>query len=103
MKVKIPYKLTNKEQKAMNNEIEAQLQEARVRDADEFDAAVLWAMHLCLGFGKKRLRKFYDFFRTLYLSNKRWQFGRNEIDLLKKIGVYIEEWNRDNDENNSAN
>jgi hypothetical protein len=95
MKVKIPYRMTNKERKAMNEEIEAQLAEARVRDSDEYDAAILWALHLCLGFGKKRLRRFYDFFRKLYLSNKRWQFGRNEVELLKGIGVDIEEWNRE--------
>lgn len=95
MKVKIPYRMTNKERKAMNEEIEAQLAEARVRDSDEFDAAVLWALHLCFGFGKKRLRRFYDFFRKLYLSNKRWQFGRNEVELLKGIGVDIEGWNRE--------
>jgi asparagine synthetase B (glutamine-hydrolysing) len=95
MKVKIPYRMTNKERKAMNEEIEAQLAEARVRDSDEYDAAILWALHLCFGFGKKRLRRFYDFFRKLYLSNKRWQFGRNEVELLKGIGVDIEEWNRE--------
>lgn len=102
MKVKIPYKLTNKEQAAFDAEVQKQLSEARVRDSDEFDASVLWAMHLCFGFGKKRLRRFYDFYRTLYLSNKRWQFGRNEVELLKKIDVDIEVWNRDS-ENNSAN
>ena len=96
MKVRIPYKLSNKERKAMNEEIQKEIDEARVRDGDEFDAAVLWALHLCFGFGEKRLRKFYDFFRSLYLSSKRWRFGRNEIELLKGIGVDIEEWNRAN-------
>jgi hypothetical protein len=98
MKVKIPYRMTNKERKAMNEEIQAQLAEARVRDSDEYDAAILWALHLCFGFGKKRLRRFYDFFRKLYLSNKRWQFGRNEVELLKGIGVDIEERNRESND-----
>lgn len=95
MKAKVPYKMTNKEERAMKEAIQKQLDEARIQDADEFDAAILWTMHLCFGFGKKRLRKFFDFFRTLYLNNNRWQFGRNEIDLLKGIGVDIEEWNHD--------
>jgi hypothetical protein len=95
MRCKIPVIRTKKEQKAMEEEIAAQLAEARVRDSDEYDAAILWALHLCFGFGKKRLRRFYDFFRKLYLSNKRWQFGRNEVELLKGIGVDIEEWNRE--------
>ena len=94
MRVKIPYKLTNKEQDALEKEIKSQLADARERDADEFDAAVLWAMHLCFGFGKIKLRRFYDFFKRLY-SDNRWKCGRSEIDLLKKIGVDIEVWNRE--------
>ena len=94
MKVKIPVIRSKKEQKAMNEEIRAQLMEARTRDSDEFDAAILWAMHLRYGHGKKRLRDFYDFFRGLYLNSGRWQFGRDEVELLKGIGVDIEEWNR---------
>lgn len=96
MKVRIPYRMSNKERQAMNEEIQKQIEAARQAEGDEFDAAVLWALHLCFGFGKERLRKFYDFFRSLYLSNKRWQFGRSEIELLKGIGVDIEEWNRAN-------
>lgn len=96
MRAKIPYKLTSKQEKAMKDEIQRQIDEARVRDSNEFDAAVLWALHLCFGLGKKRLRRFYDFFRRLYLNSNRWQFGRSEIDLLKGIGVDIEEWNREN-------
>lgn len=103
MKAKVPYKMTNKERKAMDEEIQKQMDEARVKDADEFDAAVLWAMHLCFGFGKKRLRRFYDFFRALYLSSNRWNFGRSEIELLRGIGVDIEVWNRDSNENNGTN
>ena len=95
MKVKIPYQMTKRQKKAMDEEIQAQIDEARVREADEYDAAVLWALHLCFGFGKKRLRKFYDFFCTLYLSDKYWKFGRSEIDLLKGIGVDICGWNHD--------
>lgn len=96
MKVRIPYQMSKQERKAMNEEIEAQLAEARVRDGDEFDAAVLWALHLCFGFGEKRLRRFYNFFRSLYLSRGRWEYGRSQVELLKGIGVDIEGWNRAN-------
>lgn len=94
MKAKVPYKLTNKQQKALDEEISRQLDIARNEDANEFDAAVLWALHLCFGFGEKRLRRFFDFFCTLYRDSGRWNFGRTEVDLLKKIGVDIKEWNR---------
>lgn len=93
VKIKTPYGMTGKQRKAMHEEIQKQIDAARMRDADEFDAAVLWAIHLCFGFGKKRLRRFYDFFRTLYLTSGKWKFGRDEIDLLKGIGVDIREWN----------
>lgn len=96
VKVKTPYGMTGKQRKAMHEEIQRQIDEARVQDADEFDAAVLWALHLCFGFGKKRLRRFYDFFRTLYLNSGRWKFGRSEIELLMGIGVDIKEWNHGN-------
>lgn len=96
MKVKLPYQMTNKQRQAMNEEIQAQVELARQKENDEFDAAILWALHLCFGFGEKRLRKFYDFFRKLYLSSKRWKYGRNEVELLKGIGVDIEGWNREN-------
>ena len=102
MRAKIPYRMTNKQREAMADEIESQIQAARIRDADKYDAAVLWAMHLCFGMGKKRLRRFYDFFRTLYLNNNRWQFGRSEIEMLRGIGVDIEVWNGTNNQNNGA-
>lgn len=102
MKAKIPYRMTNNQRKAMSDEIESQIQAARIRDADEYDAAVLWAMHLCFGMGKKRLRRFYDFFRALYLSSGKWQYGRSEIEMLRGIGVDIEVWNGANNQNNGA-
>ena len=103
MKAKIPYEMTGDERRAMRKEIQKQIDEARVRDADEFDASILWAMHLCFGMGRKRLRKFYDLYRALYLSSGKWKFGRTEIDLLNSIGVDIVGWNRDNSQNNGAN
>lgn len=93
MKVKVPFQMSPKQRRAMNDEIEAQIQEARVRDSDEYDAAVLWALHLCFGFGKKRLRKFYDFYCSLYLQSGKWKYGRSEIEMLEKIGVDICGWN----------
>jgi hypothetical protein len=95
MEAKIPYRMTNKERKAMEEEIRSQIEAARQEDSDEYDAAVLWALHLCFGFGKKRLRRFYDFYCKLYLNSGRWKYGRSEIDMLKSIGVDIERWNRE--------
>ena len=52
--------LTAAEKKAMDMEINRQIVEADRRYADDIDAMVLYTLHVHLGFGKKRLRKFYD-------------------------------------------
>ena len=96
MKVRIPYMMSNKQKTAMNEDIQTQIYAARAAESNEYDAAILWAMHLCFGFGKKRLKRFFDFFCRLYNHSGFWQFGRNEIELLKGIGVDIMEWNREN-------
>ena len=54
--------LTAAERKAMDMEINRQIVEADRRYADDIDAMVLYTLHVHLGFGKKRLRKFYDAF-----------------------------------------
>ena len=41
MKVKIPYKLTNKQRQAMNEEIQKQIYAARAAESNEYDAAIL--------------------------------------------------------------
>jgi hypothetical protein len=97
MKAKIPYRMSKKEKQAMDDEIWKQINDARIRDANENDAAILWTLHLCFGFGKKRLRRYYEFFRKLYKTIDGFKFSQNDIELLKGIGVDIEEWNRDKD------
>ena len=54
--------LTAAEKKAMEMEINRQVVEADRRYADDIDAMVLYTLHVHLGFGKKRLREFYDAF-----------------------------------------
>lgn len=51
--------LSAAEKKAMDMEINRQIVEADRRYADDIDAMVLYTLHVHLGFGKKRLRKFY--------------------------------------------
>lgn len=93
MKVKIPYKLTQKQHEAMVEEIDRQIAERNLKNSNGFDAAVLWSLHICEGFGQKRLRRFYDTFRGMMTNSSKWMYGRTEIELLKGIGVDIEAWN----------
>jgi hypothetical protein len=87
--------MSKKEKDAMNEEIWKQINAARIRDANENDAAILWAIHLYYRKGKKSLRGFYDFFNKLYRTIDGYGFSQNDIELLKGIGVDIEEWNRE--------
>ena len=95
MKAKVPYQMTAKQRQAMNEEIRRQIDAELKVDGNEYDAAILWALHLCFGFGAKRLRRFYNFFCKLYNNSGRWKFGRDEKELLKGIGVDVEEWYRE--------
>lgn len=74
---------------------------------DDFDAMVLWVLHERFGFGKKRLRRYYDAFMEAYGALRDFYVGEDadgeavqdgtvcfkaKQDLLK-IGVDIAEWN----------
>lgn len=50
------------EKKAMDMEIQRQLAEYDRKHIREIDALVLWELREQLGFGNKRLKKFYDNF-----------------------------------------
>ena len=51
--------LTAAEKKAMDIEIQKGLAEYDEKHAMEIDAMILWQLHEQLGFGKKRLERFY--------------------------------------------
>ena len=46
----------------MEIEIQKQLAEYDQKDTQEIDAIVLWVLRQTFGFGKKRLKRFYDNF-----------------------------------------
>lgn len=51
---------TAAERKAMNMEINRQIIEADKRYTDDIDAMILYTLAVHLGFGPKRLRRFYE-------------------------------------------
>ena len=61
-----------KEQKAIDAEILRQCAEFDRKNANEIDALVLWLLHEKFGFGKKRLRAFYDYFLTEIDALAKW-------------------------------
>ena len=99
--------LTAAERKAMNIEINRQIVEADRRYADDIDAMVLYTLPVHLGFGKKRLRKFYDAFSAEH--DRLIQYYQMPDDYtwlckekLKHIGVDVEVWNKERGESNEV-
>lgn len=95
--------LTAKERKAMEIEIKKQLAEAERRHTNDLDAMVLYALHKHLGWGKKRLRDFYEAFTVEH--NKLIEYYAMPEDnvwladkKLKEIGVDVAAWNAENDD-----
>lgn len=93
--------LTAKERKAMNMEINRQIAEADKQYRNNIDIMVLYALRVHLGFGKKRLRRFYEAFSAVHEEltayyemseeDNAWLADRE----LKKIGVDVAAWNEE--------
>ena len=76
------------EKKAM--EIQRQLAEYDRKHIREIDALVLWELREQLGFGNKRLKKFYDnFSRGVEALIRRCTYK------LKEIGCDLEKWEKE--------
>lgn len=65
---------------------------------DRADACTLWALHTGFGWGRDRLRRFYETYLRLHRElMERYELGREGdfycIERLKKLGVDIEAWN----------
>ena len=98
MKARIPAQLSSRERKAMNEEIKKQILEHDENFAKDFDSMVLWTLHICFGFGKKRLKRFWDCFLKEH-NNLRERYMLSPEDdgwlyryKLKDIGVDVDNW-----------
>lgn len=85
---------------SMETEIKKQVLENDLEFSSYFDATILWTLHEEFGFGKDRLRRFWDAF---ILEHKflRAVYGEEKLPIkfkesLLKIGVDVDEWNREN-------
>ena len=99
--------LSAAERKAMDMEINRQIVEADRRYTDDIDSTVLYTLRVHLGFGKKRLRKFYDAFsaehdRLIQSYQMPDDYTWLCKEMLKRIGVDVEAWTRERREPNEA-
>ena len=91
--------LTAKEKEAINIEINKEIKRRSEQYANDVDAAILYQLHIQLGFGKKRLREFYDGWKAAHDNllkhyemdgaDSAWLYMKK----LKDIGVDVEAWN----------
>jgi hypothetical protein len=93
---KPPVSLTKKQRDVLKEEIKNALVRKLEEYDREFDAIVLWVLREQLGFGKKRLERFYKMFFALSreLKNRYEEEspGLPAMAELKKIGVDVVEW-----------
>ena len=89
---------TNAEQKAIEMELRKQYAEWDRKHSKEIDAVVLYQLHTQLGFGKDRLKRFFEGFRPAANELvKRYELDEADqiwiqTEKLKEIGVDLEEW-----------
>lgn len=100
MRARVPWKPTNKERKAMEEEINRQIVEADERYSLDLDAMVLYTLHVHLGFGKKRLRSFWEAFQREHDAlTKHYEMPNDFAWLCRRkllqIGVDVKAWNEE--------
>lgn len=97
MKARMPWKGTMKQKDALRIELRRQVLAADKEYACNMDTVVLYTLHTHLGFGKKRLKRFYDaFIKTHQEMVDFYQYSEDDVWIYKKklqdIGVDVDEW-----------
>ena len=92
--------LNKKEQQALEAEIKRQMLAYHRQFIDDFDYMVMDLLHDHLGLGYIRLRRFYDAFCKAYDAlEKHYEMTDAGAYIarknMNKLGVNIEEWNRE--------
>ena len=85
---------------AIESAIKAQIAIYEREHALDVDAMILYALHTHLGFGKDRLKKFFDAFINDHKALiAHYEMPNDGVYLsrvkLKEIGVDVEEWNKE--------
>lgn len=101
MKALVNYKMSKVEKETLQREINRQILDHEVDCQNNIDAMVLYTLAQEFGFGKVRLRRFYDSLVKGHNNIKDYyQFNNREVcelykSRLKKIGVDIVKWNEE--------
>lgn len=105
MKSRTYRSLSKQGQQALNNEVLRQLEEAATKISLGYDSIVLLLLYKEFGFGKRKLRQFWDSYSKLetemhdYFLTAPVNSMNGQLDLkyyaeeeLKRIGVDVENW-----------
>lgn len=100
MKARIPWNGSKAQRKAMMDEINRQILEADAKYTNNMDAVILYTLHVHLGFGKKRLRRFYEAFAAEHQRLVEHYQMPGDVPWvcdckLKEIGVDVKQWNEE--------
>lgn len=100
MKARVPWNPTAKQRKIMKAEINRQILKTNEQFNLDFDAMILYQLHVQLGFGKKRLRRFWDGFKVAHKELVEFYEMPNDgaylcRKMLERIGVDVEEWTKE--------
>lgn len=88
------------QKQAFDNELERQIRAWKDNNLTDYELAVLWTLHDTFGFGKDRLKKFFDAYEKMPQKFLDEYDGIGTVDFiahdkLKKIGVNIFEWRKE--------
>ena len=91
---------TPKMRKAMNDEINRQIVERSEKYYRAMDIIALYTLHKQFGFGKRRLKEFFDEFRNQYQHLQDYYMMPDDVEWvaeykLKEAGIDIDEWYRE--------
>lgn len=98
--------LTAAERKAMEIEIRKQVAEFDRNNLREIDAIILWELHIQLGLGPERMKRFYKgFHKSIRELLERYELDDNDqvwlcTQMLKDYGIDLEEWMKEVDHEN---
>lgn len=96
------WKPNQSQKNAMEKEIRRQILEWDEKHSIDIDSSVLWVLHEGFGFGHKRLKRFWDLFIKLHKELRDYYQMDPEDngwickEKLKRMGVDVEEWYKNN-------
>lgn len=93
---------TKAQKQIIRDEVNRHFREDMLRTEADMDASILWVLHEHFGFGKKRLREFYDKFTEEHKRLAEWYEMPHDTPFICRrklldIGVDVAAWNQEDE------